>query len=80
MNTNSLPRIAFAPAFEKPAPRSATSPMGLFERLAAWADRHPQHHRLGNWTAVGITVPSSPASAPSACRRAEWHEDIHRRA
>lgn len=69
MNTNSLPRIALAPAFEKPASRSATSPMGLMERLAAWADRHPQHHRMGSWTAVGIAAPSSAASADARAAR-----------
>ena len=80
MNIISLPRITLAPAFEKPASHSVTSPMGLIERLAAWADRHPQHHRLGSWTAVGIAVPSSAASIPSAYGRAEWSEDLHRRA
>ena len=66
MNIISLPRIALSPAFEKPAPRSATSPMSWMERLAAWADRRPQHHRLGSWTAVGIAVSSSAAAAADA--------------
>ena len=69
MNTNSLPRFALPPAFEKPAPRSATSPMSLMERLAAWADRRPQHHRLGSWTAVGIAASSSAASADARAAR-----------
>ena len=69
MNTTSLPRIALAPAFEKPASRSATSPMSWMERLAAWADRQPQHHRLGSWTAVGIAAPSRAASADARTAR-----------
>jgi len=69
MNTNSLPRFALAPAFEKPAHRSATSPMSWMERLATWADRQPQHHRLGSWTAVGIAAPSRAASADARAAR-----------
>lgn len=26
---------------------------GLLERLAAWYERQPRHHRLGSWTCVG---------------------------
>lgn len=69
MNIINLPRIALAPAFERPASRSATSPMSWMERLAAWADRQPQHHRLGNWTAVGIAAPSRGASADARAAR-----------
>ncbi|MDX5368574.1 MAG: hypothetical protein LPJ94_03860 [Thauera sp.] len=69
MNIINLPRIALAPAFERPAPRSATSPVSWMERLAAWADRQPQHHRLGSWTAVGIAAPSRAASADARAAR-----------
>jgi hypothetical protein len=62
MNIINLPRIALAPAFERPALRSATSPVSWMERLAAWADRRPQHHRLGSWTAVG-SLPAFPSHA-----------------
>lgn len=69
MNIINLPRIARAPAFEKPTPRSATSPVSWMERLAAWADRRPQHHRLGSWTAVGIAAPSGSESADARASR-----------
>ena len=69
MNISNLPRIALAPAFAKPAPRSATFPVSWMERLAAWADRQPQHHRLGSWTAVGIAAPSRAASADARAAR-----------
>lgn len=62
MNTINLPRIALAPTFAKPAPRSATFPVSWMERLAAWAERQPQHHRLGSWTAVGA-LPAVPSHA-----------------
>jgi len=26
---------------------------GLLERLAAWYERQPPHHRLGSWTCIG---------------------------
>lgn len=69
MNIINLPRIALAPAFERPAPRSATSAVSWMERLAAWADRQPQHHRLRSWTAVGVAAPSRAASADARIAR-----------
>jgi hypothetical protein len=69
MNIISLPRIALAPALGKPAPQSAASPMSWMERLAAWAEQGPQHHRLGSWTAAGIAAPSSAVSADARATR-----------
>jgi len=55
MNTVSPSRIARAPLLAKPALPGARHLITLLEaRLAAWADRPPQHHRLGSWTAIGI--------------------------
>ena len=59
MNTFSLPRIVRAPSLPKSAPQSARHCVTLLERLAAWADRQPQHHRLGSWTALGLFGPEN---------------------
>lgn len=36
-------------------PSAASFPVapGVLERLAAWSERQPSHHRLGSWTCVG---------------------------
>lgn len=54
MNIASLPCIDRPPLHAMPALQSARDRIGLLERLAAWADRQPQHRRLGSWTALGI--------------------------
>ena len=45
------PRIVGISSLPKPALQSTRHRITLLERLAAWADRQPQHHRLGSWTA-----------------------------
>jgi hypothetical protein len=54
MNTLALPltaRRTLQP--RRPIATPADAPRrGWIERLAAWADRQPSHHRLGRWTAV----------------------------
>ncbi len=50
MNILSLPHIVRAASLPKPALQSTRHLITLVERLAAWADRQPQHHRLGSWT------------------------------
>lgn len=52
MNTIPLPRIVRVPLLTKPALQSARHRITLLERLAVWADRQPQHRRLGSWTAL----------------------------
>jgi hypothetical protein len=38
----------------RPSPAAALRPApGLLERLAAWSERQPMHHRLGSWTCIG---------------------------
>ncbi len=37
-----------APQVSAAAPTAAAP--GWVERLAMWAERQPQHHRLGSWT------------------------------
>jgi hypothetical protein len=54
MNTASLARIVRAPVLAKPALPAAGHLIALLERLAAWADRQAQHHRVGSWTTLGI--------------------------
>lgn len=54
MNTVPLSRIVCAPSLPKPALQGARPRITLMERLAAWADRQPQHHRMGSWTALGL--------------------------
>lgn len=56
MNMLSLPHTIRAPLPAKAAPASAGDRTGLLERLAAWAERQPQHRRLGSWTALGISL------------------------
>jgi hypothetical protein len=34
------------------------------ERLAAWADRQPQHHRLGQWTSPTVMADRQPFATP----------------
>ena len=52
MNTVSLPRIVRARSLPKTGLQGARDRITLLERLAAWADRQPQHRRLGSWTAI----------------------------
>lgn len=52
MNTLALPPTAHRTLQPR---RPTTTPVdairrGWIERLAAWADRQPRHHRLGTWT------------------------------
>lgn len=54
MNAFSPCYIVRAPMLTKPALPAARDRLSLLERLAAWAERPPQHHRLGSWTALGI--------------------------
>jgi hypothetical protein len=47
-----LPRLHRAPTLpqaSRPA-RTAAPALPWLARLAAWAERQPQHHRLGSWT------------------------------
>jgi hypothetical protein len=30
----------------------------LFERLAAWAEAQPQHHRMGSWERLACGLPA----------------------
>ncbi len=51
------PHAALRPFRRAPEPaqapvQAATHP-GWVERLAAWADRQPMHHRMGSWTRLG---------------------------
>lgn len=60
MNITHLPRIVCAPLLARPALERARHGVTLLERLAAWAERQPQHHRVGSWTVLGIaTLPGS---------------------
>jgi len=52
MISSTLPRIVGGPSLPKPAVQSNAPRATVLERLAAWAERQPQHHRLGNWTAA----------------------------
>ncbi|MDO8788287.1 MAG: hypothetical protein Q7J42_09495 [Sulfuritalea sp.] len=43
------PRSALRPATLARTPAPGMAHAGLMERLAAWAERQPAHHRLGSW-------------------------------
>lgn len=46
--------VRAAPASDRYGPATASAApavaVGWLDRLAAWADAGPQHHRLGRWT------------------------------
>ncbi|MDZ4255522.1 MAG: hypothetical protein U1A72_23375 [Sulfuritalea sp.] len=44
-----IPRAARRPATVRRAPARTTTPASWMERLAAWAERQPVHHRVGSW-------------------------------
>lgn len=48
-----LPAVVRAPARSRMGPQRSALPMpaaaGWLERLAGWAERQPQHHRLGSY-------------------------------
>jgi hypothetical protein len=47
------PTAAYRPARAMPMDRSASAAAARpdwLTRLALWAERQPQHHRLGSWT------------------------------
>jgi len=44
-----IPRSAQRPATLVRAPASTAVRASWLERLAAWAERQPAHHRMGSW-------------------------------
>lgn len=44
-----VPRAARRPVAVRQAPAPAARPASWIERLAAWAERQPVHHRVGSW-------------------------------
>lgn len=54
MNSVSLPHLFRAPLPGASALRNSPERISFLDRVAAWADRQPRHHRLGSWTALGI--------------------------
>jgi hypothetical protein len=42
--------VAHCPATQERLRAGTVVDAGWMERLAAWAERQPNHHRLGSWT------------------------------
>lgn len=44
-----IPRAARRPTTQTRVPARTAAPASWMERLAAWAERQPVHHRVGSW-------------------------------